>query len=305
MHERYRLLAGLLLGLFAVVLFAASLPATRLAVRALDPFFVTAARAAGAGLVAACSLAVTRRPIPWRDLPVLVLIALCLVLGFPMLMAFAMTTVPSAHGGVVLGLLPVATAIAAVPIAGERPSPVFWALSLLGAALVVLFSLRDGRTAPAAGDLHLFASVAVCGLGYALSGTLSRRMPGWEVISWAVVLSLPVFLPLTVLLWPADASSVAWPSWAGLVYVALVAQYFGFWFWNNALALGGVARIGQVQLLQTFATLVIAALLLGETVDLRMILFAVAVVAVVALSLRARIGTHVAAAPALGAARRG
>ena len=136
------------------------------------------------------------------------------------------------------------------------------------------------------GDLILFVSVAICGTGYAFSGTLSRRMPGWEVISWAVAISLPVLLPLTLFLWPDDVASVPWPSWAGLLYLALISQYFGFWLWNNALAIGGVARIGQVQLLQPFATLALAALLLGETIDLRMILFATAVVVVVALGLR-------------------
>jgi drug/metabolite transporter (DMT)-like permease len=286
-----KLLLGLVLGTLAVILFGASLPATRLAVFALDPWFVTCARGATAGIVAAFMLAVLRRPIPWPDLPRLALISLCLVIGFPGLMAVAMVTVPSAHGGVILGLLPMATAIAAVFVAGERPSPFFWAMSVLGAAFVVAFSMRDGAMLPVAGDILLFLSVAICGTGYAFAGTLSRRMPGWEVISWAVVLSVPLLLPLTLWLWPSDIESVPWRSWAGLLYVALISQYFGFWLWNSALAMGGVARIGQVQLLQTFATLTIAALLLGEVIDLRMLVFAFAVVAVVAMGLRARVGT--------------
>jgi drug/metabolite transporter (DMT)-like permease len=121
-------------------------------------------------------------------------------------------------------------------------------------------------------------------------------MPGWEVISWAVVISLPVLAPLTLVLWPADVAAVPWPSWAGLLYLALVSQYFGFWLWNSALAIGGIAKIGQVQLLQTFATLAIAALLLGEAIDLRMILFAIVVVVVVAVGLRARVGRKPGAA---------
>lgn len=283
------LVLGLVLGTLAVILFGASLPMTRLAVSALDPWFVTAARGALAGLVAAAVLAVLRRPIPWRDLPRLALIALCLVIGFPGLMAVAMQSVPSAHGGVILALLPIATAVAAVFVAGERPSLFFWAMSVLGAAFVLAFSMRDGALLPVPGDLILFVSVAICGAGYALSGTLSRRMPGWEVISWAVAISLPILFPLTLSWWPDDATLVPWPSWAGLLYLALISQYFGFWLWNSALAIGGVARIGQVQLLQPFATLVLAAILLGEAVDLRMILFATAVVVVVALGLRARV----------------
>jgi drug/metabolite transporter (DMT)-like permease len=291
MRENH-LLFGLFLGTLAVILFGASLPMTRLAVFALDPWFVTAARGAAAGLVAAAVLVVLRRPVPWRDLPRLALISLCLVIGFPGLMAVAMTTVPSGHGGVILGLLPMATAVAAVFVAHERPSLFFWAMSALGAALVVAFSMRDGAVLPVAGDLILFVAVAICGNGYAFAGTLSRKMPGWEVISWAVVISLPVLMPATLLLWPDDISTVPWPSWAGLLYVALVSQYFGFWLWNSALAIGGIAKIGQVQLLQTFATLAIAALLLGEAIDLRMIIFATAVVVVVAAGLRARVATR-------------
>jgi drug/metabolite transporter (DMT)-like permease len=286
------ILFGLTLGALAVVLFGASLPATRLAVSALDPWFVTVARGAGAGLAAASVLLTLRRAVPWRDLPLLAAIAFCLVVGFPGLMAVAMRTVASAHGGVILGLLPMATAVAAIFVAGERPSPFFWTMSVLGAALVVAFSMREGLLVPVAGDLLLFAAVAICGTGYALAGTLSRRMPGWEVISWAVVLSLPVLLPLTFLLRPDDASSVPTANWTALAYLALVSQYLGFFLWNSALALGGVARIGQVQLLQPFATLLIAALLLGEVIDLHMVLFALAVVVVVALGIRAKVAAR-------------
>ena len=204
------------------------------------------------------------------------MIALCLVIGFPGLMAVAMTTVPSAHGGVILGLLPMATAVAAVFVAGERPSLFFWAMSALGAALVVAFSMRDGALLPVAGDLLLFVAVAICGTGYALAGTLSRRMPGWEVISWAVVdqPAGPAAADASALAGRRRDASHGRPGRRSL-YLALVSQYFGFWLWNSALAIGGVARIGQVQLLQPFATLAIAALLLGEAIDLRMILFAV------------------------------
>jgi drug/metabolite transporter (DMT)-like permease len=191
--------------------------------------------------------------------------------------------------------------VAAVFLAGERPSPFFWAMSLLGAALVMAFAIPSGKFVPVAGDLCLLAGVAICGAGYALAGSLSRRMPGWEVISWAVVVSLPVLLPATLLLWPDNALAVPAPSWGGLLYVALISQYFGFWLWNSALAIGGVARIGQVQHLQTFSTLILSALLLGETIGPRTILFAIAVVLVVALGVRARIDA--AAKPTAAAMR--
>jgi drug/metabolite transporter (DMT)-like permease len=296
--RQQRLAFGVALATFAVILFAASLPATRLAVRALDPWHVTAARAAGAGVAAAVVLAALRRRIPWPDLPRLASISLCLVIGFPGLMAVAMITVPAAHGGVILGLLPMATAIAATLVAGERPSPAFFTLSAIGAALVVVFSLPEGGYAPAPGDLYLLAGVAICGTGYALAGSLSRRMPGWEVISWAVVAALPVSLPATFVLWPESVDAVRWPAWASLLYLALVSQYFGFFLWNSALATGGVARIGQVQLLQPFATLGIAAVLLGETIGLRTLLFAAAVMAIVALGTRTRVAPRHAGSPA-------
>jgi drug/metabolite transporter (DMT)-like permease len=285
---------GIGLGFAAVILFGASLPMTRLAVSALDPWFVTTARGALAGLTAASVLVILRRPIPWADLPRLAMIALSLVIGFPLLMAIAMTTLRSAHGAVILALLPMATAVAAVFLAGERPSPFFWTMSVLGAALVMAFAMPSGEFIPVAGDLCLLAGVAICGTGYALAGSLSRRMPGWEVISWAVVVSLPVLLPATIMLWPDDLRSVPAPAWGGVLYVALISQYFGFWLWNSALAIGGVARIGQVQHLQTFCTLILSALLLGEILGSRTILFAVAVVMVVALGVRARITTAAA-----------
>jgi len=303
MREKHPLL-GLLLGLLAVVLFGASPPATRAAVVALDPFFVTAARGAAAGLLALCLLAAMQRRIPWRDLPTLAVIALLLVVAFPVMMAIALTVLPSAHGGVILGLLPIATAVAAVFVAGERPSLFFWAMSLLGAALVVAFSLRGGGIVPSPADLLLMVAVGVCGTGYAVAGTLSRRMPGWEVISWATVLSLPVLLPLTFVLWPENIAAAPWSAWAGLAYVAFVSQYIGYWLWNSALAVGGVARISQIQLLMPFATLAIAAGVLGEAIDLRTILFATAVVVVVAIGLRARIGAR-AASPLAPAAEGG
>jgi drug/metabolite transporter (DMT)-like permease len=290
MRESHTVL-GLAFGTAAVVLFAASLPMTRLAVAALDPWFVTAARGTTAGLVAGAVLLALRRPVPWSDLPRLAASSVCLVIGFPGLMALAMTTVPSAHGGVILALLPIATAVAAVFLAHERPSAFFWLMSILGAGLVVIFSMHGTLMMPVAGDLFLILGVAICGAGYAISGTLSRRMPGWEVISWSVVVSLPVLLVATIVLWPEDVKRAPWPSWGALAYLALVSQYFGFWLWNNALALGGVARIGQLQLLQPFATLALAAVMLGEAIDLRMVLFAAAVVVVVAFGLRARVGT--------------
>jgi drug/metabolite transporter (DMT)-like permease len=239
---------GLLLGFVGVVLFGGSLPFTRLALESLDPWFVTAARAALAGLLAAAVLLVRRRPLPnGRMLAKLALISLFLVAGFPGFTALAMQSVGASHGGVVLGVMPLATAIAGVALAGERPTPGFWLAAVAGAAVVVAFTLREGAGHFQAGDLLLAGAVISAALGYALSGQLTHDLKsGWEVISWALVLALPVSAPLMILLAPSAPSAVAPASWIGLVYVAVLSQYLGFFAWNAGLAIGGIARVSQV-----------------------------------------------------------
>jgi drug/metabolite transporter (DMT)-like permease len=281
---------GLALGLFAVAVFGGSLPATRLAVHGLDPWFVTSARAAIGGIVAVAILSVGRPRFPRERIGTLAVISLCLVIGFPAAMAIASVTVPSAHGGVVMGLMPLATAAAAVLLAGERPSPAFWALSAAGAGLVVTFALREGNAEVAAGDVCLGLAIAFTGVGYTLSALMSRAIPGWQVIGWALLLSLPPAAVACFVLWPADAAAVPWPAWAGLLYGGIMSQFIGYAAWNAALALGSVARVGQLQLLQPFFTFAISALVLDERIDATMIAFAVAVVVVVALGRRAVVG---------------
>ncbi len=278
---------GLLLGLAGVVIFGATLPMTRLAVADLSPWFVTFGRAALAGLVAAGVLLVMRRPLPSRpDLARLGLAALVLVGGFPGFTAFAMQLVPAAHGGVVLGILPLATAAVGAVLMRDRPPLLFWVSAVAGAVLVIAFSLRDGGGRLEWGDALLAAAVVAAAVGYVVSAQLAARMPGWEVISWIVVVSLPVTVPLTLLSAPTDPAAIAGRSWLAFLYLGLMSQYLGFFFWNAGLALGGVAHVSQVQLLQTFVTLGVAALVNGERVDAVTVLAALAVVAVVALGRR-------------------
>lgn len=280
---------GLLLGLIAVVLFGGSLPATRIAVLDLDPWLVTAARALVAGIVGLVIVAAARVPFPVAHAGRLIAVALCLVIGFPAAMAVAVVTVPASHGSVVMALLPLATTLGAVIFAGERPSPGFWLLTVAGAGLIAAFALREGDVAIVLGDIVLVAGILVCGSGYAIAATLSRTIPGWQVITWAVVVSLPVALPATLLLWPADVAAVPAAAWAGVAYGGIVSQFVAYAIWNVALARGGVARIGQLQLLQPFVTFAIAAPLLGERIDGATIAFAAAVAVVVALGRRAAI----------------
>jgi drug/metabolite transporter (DMT)-like permease len=278
---------GLLLGFLGVVIFGGSLPMTRLAVAHLDPLFVTFGRPALSGLLALGVLLILRRPLP--QMPVLIrlfLASVALVWGWPGLTNFAMVTVPASHGGVVAGLLPLATAVAASLILREPQSMRFWAIAVAGALLVTGFALRDGGGTLTGGDLLMLTAVAICSGGYVIAGSLSREMPGWEVISWMLVLALPLSLPGMLWTWPANFAAVPLPSLAGFAYITLLSQYLGFFAWNAGLAMGGVARVSQVQLLQTFVTLGISALLLGERVDSATWLVAVIVVALVLLGKR-------------------
>jgi drug/metabolite transporter (DMT)-like permease len=279
---------GLLLGFVGVAIFAGSLPATHVAVAGLEPLFVTAARPALAGLMAGLVLLLLRRPVPEPAvLGRLAVIALCLVFGFPGLTNFAMRHVGAGHGGVIIGVLPLATAVCGAILLGERPGLGFWASAVAGGALVTAFALRSGGEGIGIGDLLVIAAVVICAVGYAVSGALSRRMPGWEVISWALVLSLPVSLPLTLATWPAAMADVPVSSWLGLAYITVMSQYLGFFAWNTGLALGGVALVSQTQLLQPFLTLAIAATITGEEIDGVTWGFALAVVAVVLAGRRA------------------
>jgi drug/metabolite transporter (DMT)-like permease len=280
---------GLLLGFVGMAIFGGTLPATRIAVSAIDPIALTAARTAIAGLCSLALLIVLRRPPPPRRLWFPLAVAmLCISVMFPLLMALAVQTVDASHGGVVLGILPVATALVAVLITHERPKPLFWIASMVGAALVVAFALRQGGGALSSGDLLLLAAVAVSAIGYAFSGRLTADMPGWEVISWVLVMALPISLPAAVFTLPADLSDITLKPWLALLYVALFSQWIGFFAWNAGMAMGGIARVSQVQLLQPFITFALAAFFNGETITLQILLFATAVVATVAISTRTR-----------------
>lgn len=282
---------GLLLGVLGVAVFAGSLPASRVAVTEVDPYFLTAMRATLAGLGGVVMLAVTRRRLPPRQAwwP-LVAVAFAIVLGFPLLSALAMVTVPSAQGGVILGIMPLATTAAAAVIEGERPSAGFWIAAVIGSALVMGFALyRSGGYTLTAGDLFLLAAVVCGGVGYTYSGKLARLMPGWEVISWAVVLSLPVSLAAAVLTWPDDAGAISARVWTAILYAGLMAQFVGFFLFNAAMGMAGISRIGQIGLLQPFFVVLIAAVFAREPIDPLTILFAAAVVATVAVGTRLRV----------------
>ena len=283
---------GLLLGFIGVVIFGLTLPMMRVALTGLDPYFVGLGRAILAAVVAAVFLAVTQQPFPPRESWLRLAVAsLGVVFGFPLFATLAMQYVPAAHGGVVLAVLPLATAMAGAAMAGERPSLGFWLTGIAGSAAVLVFSFIEAGnvTAVGWGDLLLVASVICAAIGYAQSGVLARRIGGWQVVSWALVLSSPVVLLATFLLSGPINWNASWNAWAAYFYLALMSQFFGFFFWNRGMALAGVAKTGQVQLLQPFVTLAASALMLGEAVGWRHLAFALMVVVLVALGGRMRV----------------
>jgi drug/metabolite transporter (DMT)-like permease len=281
--------AGLWYGLLGVLSFSLTLPATRVAVAYLDPTVVGLGRALVAAVLAAVLLKATRQRLPTRaELRSLAIVASGVILGFPFLSAWALRQVPAAHGAIVIGLLPLATAFAAVRV-GERPSWQFWLASLAGSALVIIFALVSGGGGLHMADLALLGAVAAGALGYAEGGRLARTLGGWQVISWALVLAAPfISIPVGIALWQHGAAAPP-SAWLAFSYVAVISQFLGFFAWYRGLALGGVARVSQIQLIQPFLTLVASALLLHEQVTLATVLVALVVMLTVALGRRAAV----------------
>lgn len=273
---------GWLSGFLGVLIFSGSLPATRVAVMGFDPVFLTVARASIAGLLALCLLLVFKEKRPTRtDIFSLVIVALGVVVGFPLLTALALRHITAAHSIVFIGLLPLATAIFGVLRAGERPRPAFWLFSGLGSSLVIGYAFTQGVAAAPIGDALMLAAIIICGLGYAEGAKLSRRLGGWQVISWALVLSLPVMMLFALFLMPSF-TGIEVSAWVGLAYVSLFSMLIGFIFWYRGLAQGGIAAVSQLQLLQPFFGLALAATLLHESVTALMFAVTFAIILCVA-----------------------
>jgi drug/metabolite transporter (DMT)-like permease len=274
-------------GLLGVAIFSASLPATRVAVVGFSPLFLTAARAVIAALLGAAFLALLRQARPTRgDLGSLAIVAFGCVIGFPLLTALALQHITSAHSIIFIGLLPLATALFAVLRGAERPKTLFWVFSVLGSAAVGIFALCNDGPVSLTGDLLMIAAIILCGLGYAEGALLTRRLGGWQVISWALLLASPLMLVLAVATCPPSWEDIGAPAWLGLGYVSIFSMLVGFIFWYRGLALGGIASVGQLQLLQPFMGLALAGLLLHEPVAWTMILATGLVVVCVALARR-------------------
>ncbi|HYF18697.1 MAG TPA: DMT family transporter [Ramlibacter sp.] len=282
---RSREVRGLWLGLAGVAIFALTLPMTRLAVGTpeapqLSGAFIALGRAALAGLLSALFLLATRAPLPRRaDWWPLALTAGGVVFGFPLLTSYAMRHVEAVHASVVIGILPLATAAVAARLHRQRPGVGFWTCAVLGALLVVVYALRKGAGGLHAADLLLLGAIACAAVGYAWGARLSQHMRAEHVICWALVLSLPVTLPLGWATLPQEPVKPA--AWWAFGYVAVFSMWIGFFAWYRGLALGGTVRVSQVQLLQPFLSLFFAVPLLGERLEPATVGFALAVLATV------------------------
>jgi drug/metabolite transporter (DMT)-like permease len=273
---------GMLFGLIGVAIFSLTLPFTRMAVAELNPVFIALGRAVVASLAAALLMWYSRAPWPTRQQwPALIVTALGCVVGFPLFTSLAMRYVPATHGAIVVGILPLATALCSALRFGERPSMGFWLNAALGSALVIGFAVWQGGGVLRLADLALFIAVIAAGIVYAEGGRLSQVMGGQWVISWALIISMPLLLPVTAWIALQYGMTASPKAWAAFGYVSLFSMFIGFFFWYKGLALGGIARVGQVQLLQPFLSLLAATLMLGEALDWRNLLFAIAIIAVV------------------------
>ncbi|SHH27355.1 Permease of the drug/metabolite transporter (DMT) superfamily [Chryseobacterium oranimense] len=276
-------ISGWINGFIGVVLFSGGLPATKLAVMEMSPIFVTIVRAAIAGILAFVVLWIgkEKRPVKEQLVP-LALVSLGCVIGFPLLSALALQYLTSAHSIVFLGMLPLATAVFGVFRGGERPHPVFWFFSVVGSLLVIGYAVSQGISASPVGDILMLLAVILCGMGYAEGAKLSKTLGGWQVISWALVLALPVMIPLFFIYFPEHIETVSFQGWFGMAYISLFSMFIGFIFWYKGLAQGGIATVGQLQLLQPFFGLGLAAYFLHEQVSIGMLFVTIGVILCVA-----------------------
>ena len=248
--------------------FSFSLPMTKIAVRSLDPMFAAVGRAAVASVFAALALAVTRARRPTRsELTLLLWVVLGVVIGFPLLTAYALRHTGSLHGAVVIGLLPLATAGLAVVRAGERPSARYWACSVVGLVAVLLYVAHEGGGTLHVADGLLVLAVLAAAVGYTEGALLSRRMGGWQVICWALVVGAPVTWVVTATTAATNGLHASTGQWAAFAYTALVSMLLGFFAWYAGMARAGISRASQLQLAQPALSMLWGWPLLGESLS--------------------------------------
>lgn len=256
---------GWICGALGVIIFSCSMPATQVALMGFSPLFLTLARASLAGFAAFGILFAFPQVFPTgRDFISLLIIMACVVFGFPLLSALALQQINAAQAQIFLAILPLFTALFGVIRTGERPRTGFWIFAILGGAGVLAVALHHGGGVSREGGELMLTSIITCGLGYAEGAKLSRKLGSWQVICWALVLGLPLGILLSWLNWPEGSVYIPAAAWAGLGYVSFFSMLIGFVFWYRGLALGGIAAVSQIQLLQPGLGLIVSSLLLNE-----------------------------------------
>jgi drug/metabolite transporter (DMT)-like permease len=283
---------GLWWGLLGVAAFSFTVPFTKIAVAGLSPLFIGSGRAVVAAVLAAFALALTRQRLPrgaqWARLAV---VAAGVVVGFPLLTSFALTTTPASHGAVVIALLPAATATAAVLRGRERPPVAFWVVTAVGALAAIVFaSMQSGGF----GQLHwadvlLLGAVVAAAIGYSEGGLLARELGAWQTVSWALVLASPLMVFLTMLSMAQQPRSATPVQWWAFAYLGLVSMFLGFFAWYRGLAIGPMAQVSQIQLIQPVLSICWAWLVLGETLSWTTIIGGLAVILCAGSAVRVRL----------------
>lgn len=267
---------GLIYGFIAVLAFSLTLPISKELLYYLNPMFIAFGRSLIAGIFAIIFLLIWENKLPTlKQFMQLSIIALGVVIGFPIFSTIAMQSIPASHGAIMVGILPLSTAIIGVLFTRERPSISFWLVSIIGSVLVISFTLLEGNGSLQKGDWFLLLAIFMVSIGYALGAKLAKEMSGWKVISWALVISLPFTLLPTLWHMPHNVNLIPYSGYIYFLYLGIVSQLFAFFAWYKGLALGGIARVSQVQLIQTFITLFASSILLDEKISFVMIIFTV------------------------------
>ena len=285
--------AGVLWGLLGILTFSFTLPFTKIAVATINPFFMTTGRAALAALFALIVFAVVRPQRPNKNQVIrLIIVAAGVVIGFPLFTSLALQSVPSAHGTVVIALLPAVTALFVVIRTGERPSFLFWGASIAGAIAVIAFlALSNGFSGFSLPDIFLVLAVISAAIGYTEGGLLSRELGSWQTICWALIISLPFMAPLTAVNFVIAPLSHDPIAWLCFLYTALFSMFLGFFAWYRGLAIGPMTSVSQVQLSQPVFTLIWSTLILGEVLTPEILIGGAVIIALAFIAVRARVKT--------------
>ena len=281
---------GMLIGFVGIAIFSLTLPFTQMAVNEMSPFFLAFGRASIAGICALILLLFNKSKFPNRvQIKKLIIIVVGVVYGFPIFTSIAMTTLPSSHSGIVLGILPLAMSLFAAIKYKEKPSLSFWLTSIFGTFMVISYTFMDNDGSLIIEDLWLLFAILFAAIGYSEGGILSKEMGSIAVISWALVISLPINLFASYVFYETSYATISFQAFMSLMYVGLFSMFIGFFFWYNGIAIGGISRVGQVQLIQPFLTIIGAYFLTNEKITFLNILFALIVLIVIIIGRRTKI----------------